>query len=140
MNDLRRGERGERLHVLITQRLGQRRGDGFIDVLVGVEASHEDHEFARLQKDQAPIAVVIGQRTEGLIAQRHLLTETPGRRRVKDSRTRERHDLVDPAESVDRHLFDEQLFDVADFAVRFFLLQCFARHVFSLVWNKSNVP
>jgi len=54
--------------------------------------------------------VVIRERPEGLITQRHLGAELPRRVRVKGDGRREGHGLVDAAESVDRDFLDEQLF------------------------------
>lgn len=122
-----------------TQCRAYHRRHGNVGAFEGVKAPHEVHELARLQEDQATGAVMVGQSTERLVAQRHPLAEPPRRRPVKDIYRCERHDLVDPAESVYRHLFDEQLFDVTDYLVRLFLRQCFARHVLSLVRTKSNV-
>jgi len=50
---------------------------------------------------------MVGQGAKGFVAQRDLVAEAPGQRPVKGLHRRERHVLVDPAESVYRHFFDE---------------------------------
>lgn len=82
---------------------------------------------------------MVRQRAKGLVAKRDLRAEPPWHGRVKDLHRRDHHDLVDPAEPVDRHLFDEQLLDILDVNILNLLLQCFARHVFSLRCPKSTV-
>ena len=93
------------------------------------EAPHDGHQFGRFQKDEAPSAVVIRERTERFITQRNLLTQLPGRRRVKDSRRQRRHGLIHPTESVDGHLFDEQFLAFANLCHLFIRNECFYRHV-----------
>jgi len=137
-DDLRRSQRRERPYVLLAKCWRQQSRNSVIDTFERVQGPYEGNEFARLQEDQTPIAVMVGQRSKGLVTKRDLVAEAPRDSRVKRSDRRERHDLVDPAKSVYRYLFDKQFLDIADFKVRFLNLKCFARHVFSLVGTKSN--
>jgi hypothetical protein len=79
--------------------------------------------------------MVVRQRTEGLVAQGHILAQAKRLCGVKGTAGRYCfHDLVDPAESVDRDLFDQQLFGVVDlFDRRLFVGQCLGRHDLSFV-------
>jgi hypothetical protein len=56
---------------------------------------------------------------EGFVAERNLLTQSIRFRRIEISAGRSRpHDLIDPAQSVDGDLFNEQLFDIVDLVHR----------------------
>jgi hypothetical protein len=46
------------------------------------------------------------------------------RRRVKSGIRREAHDLIDPTQTVDRHLFYEQLFDYSQYLSTLINDQC----------------
>jgi len=59
--------------------------------------------------------MVVRESAEGFVAKRNLLTQSIAFRRIEISAGRNRpHDLVDPAQSVNGDLFNEQLFDVVD--------------------------
>jgi hypothetical protein len=75
-------------------------GDEFIkcgaDCLEVTKTANKFDQIARLQKHQASIAVMVRQRSERFVAQRHLLTQVPMARLVKDVDTCRRHGLIDP--------------------------------------------
>jgi hypothetical protein len=85
-------------------------GQSVASALELTEAAHQVDQGAGLQEDQSTIHVVIGQRPELFVSQRDVRAQLPVRRRVKGGAGREAHDLVDPTETVDGHLFHEQLF------------------------------
>lgn len=92
------------------------------------EATYKLDQIARLKKHQATIAVVIRQRSERFVAQRHLFAQLPVARLVEDVDARRRHGLIDPTESVDGDFFDEQLFDLGTHFSRHFVDQGFWCH------------
>jgi hypothetical protein len=111
-------ERGESNVVTLALRRHHRR-QCVIHTGELVESPYQFDERARLQEDQPTIDVVIREGAKGFVAQRNLLTQSIGFRRIEVSAGRNRpHDLVDPTQSVDGDLFNEQLFDVADLVDR----------------------
>ncbi len=96
----------------------------FLNVSKVAESAHEFDKFARLQKDQSAIAVVIRQGAKGFVTQRDLRTQPPIRGDVKGFGCREGHDLIDPAESVDGNFFDEQLVRYSEHLSGLFVNKC----------------
>ncbi len=92
------------------------RGDEFVECgVTGAEAAEGSHDFderAGLQKHQSAGAVVIRECPKGLVAQRDVAVECEWAREIERALD-ERHVLVDAAEAVDGHFFDEQFFDLA---------------------------
>jgi hypothetical protein len=111
-------ERGERRFVALTLGRHNRR-ERLVHARELVESSYELYELARLQKDQPTIDVMVGEGTEGLVAKGDFLTQPKWFRRIEIyGGGNWPHGLVDPAESVDRDLFDEELLDVVDLVDR----------------------
>ena len=97
----------------------------------GVEVTKMTNKFdqiARLEKHQATIAVMVRQRSECFVAQRHLCAQLPMARLVEDVDARRRHGLIDPTQSVDGDFLDEQLLDLSTHSGRHFVDQGFWRH------------
>jgi len=100
---------GERLEVAGPFVSGHDHVQCLIDVRELLETSNQGDEFTRLQEDESTVAVVVGQRAEGLVTKRDLRAERPRTCRVEDRRERTLHDLVDAAEAVDGDLLHQQL-------------------------------
>ena len=97
--------------MLFGRRQGADRGFGAVEL---VESSHDVHQRSRLQEDETTGAVVIGQRAEGLVAHGDLIVQSPRCRPIHDVMRQRGHVLVDPAESVDGDLFDEELLGLSN--------------------------
>ena len=96
-------------------------------------------ERARLQEDEPPIAVVVRQRSEGLVAERHLRVQPPRphrRSKVQASGGSQRHS-IDAAHPVDGHLFDQQVVDQQVIAV---LRPAAPRRPVSLAAHRASRP
>jgi len=85
-----------------------------------LEGPNESDQLTRLQEDEPPSDVVIGQRAKGFVAKRHRFAELARRGDVKGHVGRHGHGLVNPAESINRDLFDEELFALFNLEVVLF--------------------
>ena len=101
------------------------RGVGAFELL---EAANQLDEGRRLQEDEPTGDVVVRECAEGLVAQRYLTAQSPRSGRIGRSGRQQGHVLVDPAESVDRDLFDEEFLDVAHFGHFLICNQRLTRH------------
>lgn len=105
-------QRGQRVDVTTALFTVDERSEGRVGALVLVEVTHHLDQFSRLQEDESPREVVISQRAEGFVTQRDALAESPVARGIKVVDLSTHHGLVDPAESVNGDLLDEQLLEL----------------------------
>ncbi len=137
-NQLGGGERRQGLHVAVALDPGcegDNRGECAVELR---EAPHQLHQFGRFQEHQATGAVVVREGAKGLVAKGDLFTETPRFRGVKGHWRRARHGLIDPAETVNRDLFNKELLDRADLHFFLFDHQRLRRHLASL--SSTSLP
>lgn len=116
MQQVRSLQTGERFEVAASFTSRHEGVERFVRTRELLESSHEGDERGRLQEDETAIAVMVRQRTEGLLTKRDLQAHGPRARGVERSREQSLHDLIDAAKTVDgdllhQQLFAEQLFD-----------------------------